>query len=204
LFIEHAYGRDEFVQGLRDSKKTVMNFQAKNPDYTIIHKNLADMEKVTSSHTYQKGSWVLHMLRGLVGEENFRKGIRTYYARYYNGNATTADFRRAMEEVSGQELGWFFEQWLYKPGTFRLTGTWTYDAKAKQVRLTLNQGTDGLFRMPMEVGIYTKGQDRPVVERIEIKESSATFTIPCAAEPEDVKLDPNFWVLMEGEVLKKK
>lgn len=204
LFIEHAYGRDEFVQGLRDSKKTVMNFQAKNPDYTIIHKNLADMEKVTSSHTYQKGSWVLHMLSGVVGEENFWKGIRTYYARYFNGNATTADFRRAMEEVSGQELGWFFDQWLYKPGTFRLTGTWTYDAKAKQVRLTLAQGSDGSFRMPMEVGIYTQGQDRPVVERIEIKESTATFTIPCAAEPEEVRLDPNFWVLIEGEGLRRR
>jgi len=58
--------------------------------------------------------------------------------------------------------------------------------------------------MPMEVGIYTKGQDRPAVERIEIKESTATFIIPCAAEPEEVRLDQNVWVLMEGEGLRRR
>jgi aminopeptidase N len=204
LFIEHAYGRDEFVQGLKDSKKTVLNFEAKNPDYTIIHKNLSDMEKVTSSHTYQKGSWILHMLRGVVGEENFWKGIRSYYARYFNSSATTADFRRAMEEASGQELGWFFEQWLSKPGIPKLSGTWTYDAKAKQVKLTLNQTqTTGPIRMPLEVGVYVKGQDRPTLTRIEINAASGTFTIPSEKEPEEVRLDPNVWVLMEGEVRRR-
>jgi aminopeptidase N len=205
LFIEHAYGRDEFVQGLKDSKKTVLNFEAKNPDYTIIHKNLSDMEKVTSSHTYQKGSWILHMLRGVVGEENFWKGISTYYARHYNSNATTADFRRAMEEASGQELGWFFEQWLNKPGIPKLSGTWTYDAKAKQVKLILNQTqTTGPIRMPLEVGVFVKGLDRPTLARIDINAASGTFTISSDKEPEEVKLDPNVWLLMEGEVKKGK
>lgn len=201
LFIEHAYGRDEFVRGLEESKKTVMNFHAKNPQYTIIHKNLSNMDDVTSSHTYQKGSWVLHMLRGVVGEENFRKGIQTYYATYYNANATTTDFRRIMEEASGQNLGWFFDQWLYKPGTLKYTSSWTYDSKAKQVKITLNQvQSDGsLFRMPVEVGLYYKGQDRPTIEKIELREKSAVFTLPSAAEPETVVLDPNVWVLMEGE-----
>ncbi len=204
LFIEHAYGRDEFVQGLKDSKKTVLNFEAKNPDYTIIHKNLSDMEKVTSSHTYQKGSWILHMLRGVVGEENFWKGIRAYYARYFNRNATTADFRQEMEEASGQDLGWFFEQWLNKPGILKLSGTWTYDAKAKQLKLTLSQTqTTGFLRMPLEVGVYVKGEQRPTVTRIDINAASGAFTIPSDKEPDEVKLDPNVWVLMEGEVKRK-
>lgn len=204
LFIEHAYGRDEFVQGLRDSKKTIMNFHAKNPGYTIIHKNLADMEKVTSSHTYQKGSWVLHMLRGVVGEEPFQKGIRTYYANYFNANATTADFRRIMEEASGQDLGWFFEQWLYQPGALKISGTWRYDIKAKQVMLTLDQAqADGnLFKMPLEIGLYYKDQDRPAIERIQLSGKSTVVSLPAATEPQQVKLDPNVWVLMEVEIKK--
>ncbi len=204
LFIEHAYGHEEFVQGLKDSKKTVMNFYAKNPKYTIIHNNLSNMEDVTSSHTYQKGSWILHMLRGVIGTEKFQQGIRTYYAKYYNANATTSDFRRIMEEVSGQDLEWFFEQWLYKPGALKYAGTWKYDSKAKQVKVTLNQSqTDGsLFRMPVDIGLYYKGQSGPTIERVQVNEKSNVFTFPVASEPEDVRLDPNVWVLMEGEISK--
>ena len=200
LYIEHAYGRDEFVRGLQSSRSTVMSFAAKNPAYTIIHQNLSRMEDVTSSHTYQKGSWTLHMLRGVIGSEAFQRGIRAYYARHFNGNATTADFRRAMEEASGQELGWFFEQWLYKPGTLKVAGSWSYDAAARQVRLTLDQvQTDGrLFTMPIEIGVYSKGQPTPVMERVRVTAKSNTFTINAPTAPDSVRLDPNVWVLMDA------
>ena len=200
LYIEHAYGRDEFVRGLQASRSTVMSFAAKNPAYTIIHQNLSRMEDVTSSHTYQKGSWTLHMLRGVIGSEAFQRGIRAYYARHFNGNATTADFRRAMEEASGQELGWFFEQWLYKPGTLKVAGSWSYDAAAREVRMTLDQvQTDGqLFTMPIEIGVYSKGQPTPVMERVRVTAKSNTFTINAPTAPDSVRLDPNVWVLMDA------
>ncbi len=206
LYIEHAYGRDEFVRGLQSSRNTVMAFAAKNPAYTIIHNNLTRMEDVTSSHTYQKGSWTLHMLRGVIGSEAFQRGIRAYYARHFNGSATTADFRRAMEEASGQELGWFFEQWLYKPGTLKVNGTWTYDATARQVRISLDQmQTDGsLFTMPVQVGMYSKGQPAPAMERVQMSAKSNVFTINAPTEPEDVRLDPNLWVLMDATFHKKR
>jgi len=92
------------VRGLQSSRNTVMSFAAKNPAYTIVHSNLCRLQDVTSSHTYQKGSWTLHMLRGVLGQDAFQRGIRAYYARHFNGNATTADFRQAMEEASGQKL----------------------------------------------------------------------------------------------------
>lgn len=206
LYIEHAYGRDEFVRGLHASRNTVMAFAAKNPAYTIIHDNLSRMDDVTSSHTYQKGSWTLHMLRGVIGSEAFQRGIRAYYARHFNGSATTADFRRAMEEASGRELGWFFQQWLYKPGTLKVNGSWTYDAPARQVRITLDQTqTDGsLFTMPVEVGVYSKGQPAPAVARVQLSAKSHVFTIDAPTEPEDVRLDPNVWVLMDATFGKKR
>ncbi|MFN0181910.1 MAG: M1 family metallopeptidase [Gemmatimonadales bacterium] len=200
VYIEHAYGRDEFLRGLEDSRKSVMTFAAANPGYTIIHKNLSRMEDVTSSHTYQKGSWVLHMLRGVVGSEAFQRGIRTYYQRYFNANATTADFRRAMEEASGRDLGWFFEQWLYQPGNLRIAGRWSYDARAKQLRIGLDQvQTDGnLFAMPIEVAVHYRGQPIPTMQRVQLNAKANVFTIDAPSEPEDVRLDPNRWVLMEA------
>jgi aminopeptidase N len=201
LYIEHAYGRDEFMAGLEASRKTVNAFAATHPAYTIIHKNLSRMEDVTSSHTYQKGSWVLHMLRGVVGSEAFQRGIRTYYQRHFNANATTADFRRAMEEASGRDLGWFFEQWLYQPGTLKIAGRWSYDARAKQVRIGLDQvQTDGsLFSMPVEVAVQFKGQPVPTMQRVQVNAKTNVFTIDAPSEPEDVRLDPNRWVLMEAK-----
>lgn len=203
MFIEHAYGRDEFVRGLEASRRTVMTFGAANPGYTIIHKNLSRMEDVTSSHTYQKGSWVLHMLRGVIGDEAFRRGIRTYYQRHFNATATTADFRRAMEEASGHDLGRFFQQWLYEPGNLKLAGRWSYDASAKQVRLTLEQVQPGsLIAMPLEVAVQVAGQATPTIHRVQVSAKVETFVIDAASEPTDVRLDPRLWVLMEASVTK--
>ncbi|MEK7854576.1 MAG: M1 family metallopeptidase, partial [Acidobacteriota bacterium] len=153
LFIEHQYGRDEFVEGLRSSKRSVDAFHLKNPNYRLVHDNLKDMNDVTTSQIYQKGSWILHMLRGVVGTENFWQGIRIYYRRYRDSHATVADFRRVMEEVSGKDLSVFFDQWLYKPGTLKYRGNWSFDASEKQVIIVLDQvQPDGsFFKMPVQV-----------------------------------------------------
>ena len=206
LFIEHEYGRDAFIDGLRNSKKRVDDFHLKNPDYRIIHDNLQDMSKVTTSQTYQKGSWILHMLRGMVGTDNFWKGIQSYYHKYQNGNATTADFRREMEEVSGMDLSVFFDQWLYKPGNLKCTGNWHYDLRKKQINITLNQvQEDGsLFEMPIEVGIFYENQDKPQILLIPIADKSTTISVEAPTEPDKVILDPNTWVLMDVENFEQK
>jgi aminopeptidase N len=203
LFIEHEYGRDAFLAGLAESKRRVDSFHAKNPDYRIVHNNLKDMQDVTSSHTYQKGSWILHMLRGVTGEDAFWKGIQSYYRKYYNGNATTRDFRREMEEASGKDLTVFFDQWLYKPGALKLNGSWQYDNKKKEVRITLDQVPgDNLFAMPIQLAIHFTGK-QPVMRTVEVNGKSNIFAIPVESVPEKILLDPNSWVLMESSFVKK-
>jgi aminopeptidase N len=205
LFIEHQYGRDAFLSGLEKSKKTVDAFYEKNPDYRIVHDNLSDMSQVTTIQTYQKGSWILHMLRGVVGTEVFWKGIRSYYAKYKDLNATTEDFRREMEEASGMDLEVFFDQWLYGPGTLQLNGTWQFDAKNKAVKVRLDQvQKDGsLFKMPLEIGIYGTSDKQQVIKTISVDKKSDIFTFPIDFTPEKVVLDPNYWVLMEADFSKK-
>jgi aminopeptidase N len=183
-----------------------MAYDSLHPNYTIVHDNLQRMEDVTSSQTYQKGSWTLHMLRGVIGTEAFQRGIRSYYRNHFNGNATTADFRREMEAASGRDLGWFFDQWLYKPGRLKLAGTWTWDAQAKAVRVALEQVQSGgaLIRMPIDVAVYTAGQPTATMQRVDVSAKSQTFTIPAASEPAEVRLDPNQWVLMEAALVRRR
>jgi aminopeptidase N len=196
LFIEHEYGRDAFVDGLKSSQKRVDTFYEKNPKYTIIHDNLKDMKDVTSSQTYQKGSWILHMLRGVVGTDVFWKGIQVYYKKYKDLNATTADFKRVMEEVSGRDLTIFFEQWLYKPGTLNLKGNWKYNKRKGEVTVEFNQvQKDGsVFEMPLEIELDF-GNNKKQLEVIQLKGTSNSFQIKVVSEPKSIIVDPNLWVL---------
>lgn len=205
LFIEHEYGHEAFLKGLTSSKERVNTFYAQHPDYRIIHDNLNDMSKVTSSQTYQKGSWVLHMLRGVVGDNAFKKGIQSYYNKYQNLNATTADFRQEMEAASGKDLKVFFEQWLYKPGKLKLDAKWRYDAKQKEVTIELKQTqNDGsMFNMPVEVAMYSPNVKEPLIQTIVVDQKSKVFTLPMDSAPEKILLDPNFWVLMDATVARK-
>jgi aminopeptidase N len=205
LFIEHEYGHDVFVTGLNESKRRVDAFDAKNPTYRIVHDNLKDMEQVTSSHTYQKGSWTLHMLRGVVGEDAFWQGIRSYYKRYLNSNARTIDFREAMEQASGKDLKVFFDQWLYKPGALKINATWTFDKNKKHVEIKLDQvQTDGsIFYMPIQIAIYAAGKKQPAIETVSVNEKTNVFSIPMETMPDKIIIDPNSWVLMDASVTKK-
>jgi aminopeptidase N len=203
LFIEHEYGRDAFLAGLADSQDRVRAFDEKNPDYRIVHDDLADMRQVTTGQIYQKGSWTLHMLRGLVGDEAFWAGIRAYYGRYRDANASTDDFRRAMEEASGQPLDWFFRQWLNRGGYPKVEGSWRYDTAAQAVEIELAQTQVGdPFDLPIEVSLDTGGRTA-AIEHVRLRERRQRFTIPAATEPRVVTLDPNRWVLMDATFVRR-
>ncbi|HEY5691859.1 MAG TPA: M1 family aminopeptidase [Cyclobacteriaceae bacterium] len=206
LFIEHEYGHEAFMNGLASSKEKVNTYYTQHPDYRIVHDNLSDMSKVTSLQTYQKGSWILHMLRGVVGEASFWKGIQSYYKKYRNLNAITSDFRREMEEASGIELADFFQQWLYKPGTLVIEGIWHYNAKEKEVVMQLRQTQkgDNIFKMPIEVAIHTSKGGTLLTKIIQIEEKQNEFKFAMDAEPEKILIDPNNWVLMDAKISKKK
>lgn len=204
LFIEHQYGRDAFLEGLKKSKKTVDDFYTKNPDYRIVHDNLTDMSKVVSIQTYQKGSWVLHMLRGVLGTEVFWKGIKTYYKKYKDINATTADFQREMEVASGTNLDSFFQQWLYQPGTLKYKGTWQFDKNKQEVVIALDQvQKDGsFFEMPLEVAVYGAEKEEEFIKTIQLDKKSNTIRFSVDFIPEKLILDPNYLVLMEADFKK--
>ena len=213
VYRNYAYGRDDFLDGLAAAKQRVVDFYADNPDYRIVHDNLSDMSQVTTgAGTYQKGGWTLHMLRGVVGEDAFWGGIQAYYREFRDRNATTADFRRVMEEASAADLGGFFDQWLYRGGWLELEGGWRYEASSRSIEVELNQVQDAghTFRMPVEVGIaYPResdgvgARDRGSVSTgleirvVRVDERTNRFTIPVEREPSRVVIDPNTWVLMD-------
>ncbi|MBT3325372.1 MAG: M1 family peptidase [Gemmatimonadales bacterium] len=201
LYREHAYGRDDFVSGLQQAADRIWPMYVDAPEYRIVHDDLADMALVTSGITYQKGAWVLHMLRKRMGDEAFWEGIRTYYARYMNGTTSTDQFMEVMEEASGQDHQVFFDQWLRQGGNPSLQGWWVYDETAQAVRVELNQVQDvGSFVMPLEIGVDMDGdQIADVMETVEITGDLQRFVISVPGEPVNVRLDPDTWALFQSD-----
>jgi len=199
LFTEHDQGRDAFVRDLRLSRAQVLELEQKLPDTPVIHRRLADMKDVLNRLIYQKGGWVLHMLRAEIGTEAFWQGIREYYRRYRDGNASTSDLRAVMEQVSGKPLDWFFTQWLTRAGVPRVGGTWRYDATRKMVDVTIAQSQhDDPYRLTVEIGVAASVGAPPGVTRVELAGRQTTVSVPAASEPAAVTLDPGTWLLLEA------
>ncbi|MEQ8303350.1 MAG: M1 family metallopeptidase [Cyclobacteriaceae bacterium] len=204
LYIEHAYGRDEFVEGLKSARDKVYQFYKDNPDYRIVHDNLDDMSKVSTIQTYQKGAWILHMLRNNLGDKAFETGIKSYYRKYFNINATTADFKTEMELASGQNLDAFFKQWLYQGGNVELKGSWSYNSKMKKITIDLAQvQKDYSFSVPVEIAIYRKEGEKPDVQSVVLDKHTGKFEFTLDSAPLKVELDPNTKLLATWEFSRK-
>jgi aminopeptidase N len=197
LYTEQFEGRDAFVAGLLRSRDSILQLEEKMPDTPIVHRNLGDMRRVLNQFVYQKGSWTLHMLRGVIGTEAFWTGIREYYRRYRDQNTTTDELRRVMEGASGKDLRPLFNQWLTRSGVPKLSGGWQYDASARQVRVELAQAQSGEpYTIALEIGMRFPGSSATRLERIALTERLTRVTFPADSEPSTVVLDPNMWVLM--------
>jgi len=200
LYTEHAAGRDAFVEGLRRSRTSVLRLELSLPNTPVVHVNFNEAAGTGPNNrlVYEKGAWTLHMLRDQIGTEAFWRGIRLYYRRYMNSLASTADFRRAMEEVSGQDLTWFFAQWLTRPGVPHLSGGWRYDSAAKAVVVTVNQTQPGNpFRFALGLGFSATAGAIPEVHRVQVTGRESTFRVRAESEPAAVSLDPGVWLLAD-------
>ena len=203
LYNEHWKGRDVFVRLLQQSRDLVFTTEKSLPTTPIIHNGLTDMAQVTNRLVYEKGGWTLHMLRALIGTDTFWEGIRTYYARYRDRNASTDDLRRVFEEVSGTELSWFFDQWLHRAGHPQLHATWQYDAARKLVQLDIEQLQQGeTYRVPLDVSVWL-GTTTTKREHVDLRERRQHFEFGADSDPSALVLDPDTWALIEATITRR-
>ncbi len=127
--------------------------------------------------------------------------MRTYYQRFRDRNASTADFASVMEEVSGQRLDWFFDQWLRRPGVPELEIEWSYDAALSAVGLQVRQHGATIYRLPLDVeAVLADG--RTVRGRVDVEGEQTTATVAVPERPERLRIGPDGWLLMRYTVEK--
>lgn len=197
-YFEQKYGPDTARFMRNNDRIKVIGFSKRRPG-PVVDSAEKDYMQLLNANSYQKGGWVLHMLRRQLGDSTFWKGVRTYYARYAGKNASTQDLRRVLEEVSGQDLGSFFRQWLYTSGQPSLDIRWRYDAAAKVVKGTIAQQQSQLFRFPLELAVYGGGNTVQMAT-IAVKDKETSFTIPFSGVPGKIVADPGVNLLAEYRV----
>jgi hypothetical protein len=147
--------------------------------------------------TYRKASWVVHMLRGVLGDEDFFAGLALYRERHGFGSATTAEFQAVMEEVSGRDLEAFFTQWIY--GEYYPVYRYAYSTRphGEGERITLRvdqvQENTGLFEMPLRVQVLGFATQTDFV--VENAAATEFYTLDVAGPVAAVELDPDRWIL---------
>jgi aminopeptidase N len=195
VYNEYTYGRDAMEARLARDRAAVVAFAGAHPDRPLVDTAYAAPTDLLNANSYQKGGWVLHMLRQRVGDEDFFEGLRTYYDSYRGSNADTRDFRRMMEYVSGEPLRDFFAQWTDRPGVPRVDASWRYGDDA--LTLTIRQRGEP-WAFPLDVGIVTAKGVR--VETVAVDERTEVVSIPLDAAPLDVVLDPSVNLLADLDI----
>lgn len=187
LYMEHTYGTDTLKASLKEDREKVIGFAKKRKTPvvdTTVHSNYMQL---LNANSYQRGGWVLHMLRRKIGDKQFWAGIRQYFKDYNGRNASTDDFRKEMEKASGQDLKGFFTQWLYTAAIPELQVNLSYNEATHTVKMEVIQQQSPLFEFPLE---YTLDKTKPL-QQVMIKERVTTMMIPAETKPAGIWLDPD-------------
>jgi aminopeptidase N len=158
-------------------------------------------------NVYDKGGWVLYMLRHQLGEDAFYAGLQHYLEVNRGKNVVTADLIKAIEEATHTNVDQFFDQWIYGAGAPKFDVSYSYDAEKKQVSMTVKQtqkveGRVGLFTVPVDVEITNA--TGPKLYPIVISKAEETFTFPSSSAPQMVLFDKGTQVLKTVEFKKDK
>lgn len=198
LWQQHRHGRDHFLYDLLQQRQTILG--ARGTPVPIVRRDFGGPDEMFGYQSYQKGGWVLHMLRAELGADLFRKCVKTYLERHRHQSVVTEDFRKVIEELSGLGFDQFFDQWLYHAHhpEVEVTYAWEETTKTATVSLRQTQKLDTnavLFQFPLTVRFKGKfgTQDRTVT--VSAREHQFTFTLDSA--PEWVRFDPELVLLAQ-------
>ncbi len=193
LFIEKHEGAAAFRAYMKDNAQEYFAYEKtkRAPIHDTETESLFDL---LNKNNYEKGSWVLHELRGMLGDKIFFEGLRIYYDKYKNSTADTDDLRAAFEKASRKDLKDFFKRWVYESGHPIYKISWTR-INAKTVELKLDQvQPDDAFLLPVTLEIITAKGKRRVQFTPVGKESRMKIQ---SAKPEKIVIDPDGFILKE-------
>lgn len=214
LWSGHDLGADYFKQSMLDLKNGYLGEDGhyRRPIVYNVYHN--DGFELFDGHMYNKGAWVLHMLRHQLGDATFRRAVKAYLERYREREVITADLERTFEEVTGRSLAEFFQQWVYQGGypAFEVNYSWDGEHSMAKLKIKQTQQVNDLtpcFVTPIDLTFTIPTSDeaardehttetRTIAMRVitgEDGQVEQSFYIPLEREPVMVRFDPDGWLL---------
>jgi aminopeptidase N len=200
LWAAHKYGRDE-GDAHRDQDLHAYLSNPRAAQKTIVRHHYDNELDMFDIVTYCKGSCVLNMLRNYLGDSAFYEGLSRYLHQQAFKNGEVQQLRLALEETSGLDLTWFFDQWYYRPGHPELDIHCAWDDATGTETVVVRQTQNGPpFRLPIAIDVYNNTQ----IERHKawLTSSADTFTFKCASKPDLVNSDGDRILLAKIETHK--
>ncbi|MFL6375333.1 MAG: M1 family metallopeptidase [Pyrinomonadaceae bacterium] len=198
---EQRFGRESYMAKISEDAGSFLGGDVENkvqhkPRHPLFDLNARNVDALFDdpNTTYNKAGAVLHQLREQVGTEAFWKGLNIYLNAHRFANVETSDLRKAMEQSSGQDLGWWFNEWVYSGGSPSLNVTQLWHPRTKTLTVTVTQIqppdaiTPAVFRLPMDVRITTAGGDQ--TEKMDLTRRVQVFTYKAADRPSKLEIDP--------------
>lgn len=200
LYSRHALGEDEGAINLLAKKNAYLQEAHTRYQRPIVFDRYRFPNDNFDRHTYQKGAVVLQMLRFVLGDKAFLRSISRFLHQHAFQAVDTRDLMKTIKETTGQNLDWFFDQWVYKPGHPEFDVSYTWDKKAGKLRLRViqkqdtSQGTP-IFKMPVVVAIASEGGKLSKTVWLRDKEQEFEFNV--TGRPLMVKFDEGNYLLKE-------
>lgn len=183
---------------------TMESFRVENDQETLY----APKINIFSKMVYNKGAWVLHMLRRELGDTLFFKTLRNYYEKFKYDNADTYDFKNVCQKTSGKDLGEFFDQWVFTgKGKIKINYKWDIKSSGKnkkKISISLEQTQDGYecYNFPIDILIKeNSGNEFIMTHYITSKDTVLSFDIP--DDFSSFEFDPESWLLASFKSSKK-
>ncbi len=197
LYTRHWKGEAEFIYDLinfLDSYLREYGTRYARPIVTRVYKYATE---VFDSHAYPKGALVLHTLKNIIGEDTFRAVIKRFLEKFKFDVADTEDFRKVVEEVTGKDFEWFFDQYIYNAGhpVLKINHIWDPEDKTLSISIKQAQPDDSwdVYKLPLELLVVTDS-GKEIRKILWIKQKQETFLIPLDEKPKRVCIDPEFKV----------
>ena len=199
LYFENKYGKDTAIKMLKEDRSQVIDFSKKTTK-AIVDTEETDYMKLLNANSYQKGGFVLHMLRCELGDSAFWRSIRKYYSTYAGSIADTRDLQKVFEEVSGKDLKQFFDQWLYTTGQPDLEITWKYETDRSLI-IDIRQLQKSVFKFPLTFKILTSSGSKN--EKVFVDNAITSLKIKQGEKPLFIIVDPDTELLLKSSIKEK-
>ena len=213
LYTQYHEGYDAYRLQMRDYQDEALRQDREDYLRPIVDRHYTSDIDMLDSITHEKGASVFDMLRYMLDgpeavthpvtyRERFFGGLRHYLQANAAHGADTADLEKALRDATGEELGWFFHEWVYSAGTPAYKVTASYDAAAKQETLRVVQTQQGpdvptVFRMPVQLAFHGAGGEARQLQ-VWDEQADQTFSIPLDFAPQWADFDPDGYILKQS------